>query len=623
MNIINGVKIETNVTISNESYGLYATTGLSEFRFSECAVTGLPETWKDGFITRRGIVKGSRKFDLLETGNSMQSTDITIRLLNTSQLIFFLEANSISLYKCILSVYEFVGTDSDADSIAYRKEVSRTVEDIKFTDTEIILKCKANLAISRNKVLSAPLDDITYLYVPETNKDKRIPMIFGSSDPLNGRYFKILQSVNKYIKYYSEDWFDTEEHATTYCLSPGAYEFPQISTETLSNAAYILGGEASTGYTSYLQQASFFNGKYLKCIEGKSNNSNVIRKILSSSISNYILDVTFQDYMEDIAVGNTNYNATDQTYFELYDIDVKYILSLYAILGFYLSSDGITESQSQPELYANINNETVSVMSSSVDINIASNIITLNPRIYRGDKLTTLYNFSFFSPEDYGPMDYDEYVRQNGTGIQVQAPGGGYVPGLFTTIPGSVANNNAVQTGIDNIVDKDYNTYYRWFCENYTGDIIFAFMANPQKLPDTFKFAKCYLGIKANCGISGINFRVMYKKYMHVLNTPYDKTSSGASGLDVDNMPDFYYETNAPSTGNKNFFFNYEDSDKINGYTKIDLDISTYEEFNSIKGVGIYFYKIPGVTNTDVTIDITEIAFIFENEQNIENEFYV
>ncbi|HET8686621.1 MAG TPA: hypothetical protein VFM18_08150, partial [Methanosarcina sp.] len=75
MNIIKAIVIKTNTTHQDINYCLYPVSGdNSVFRFAEKELFGVSDFDHDcSFITKNGIPDISKKCDLLESGNAVQS----------------------------------------------------------------------------------------------------------------------------------------------------------------------------------------------------------------------------------------------------------------------------------------------------------------------------------------------------------------------------------------------------------------------------------------------------------------------------------------------------------------------------------------------------------------------
>lgn len=630
MNIIKAIVIKTNVTFGSDYWGLYTTAGNSEFRFSEKQLSGVTNTFYPDMITKNGIPDIVKNCDLLESGGVVQSNDVTVRLKNTSQFDKFLESNNLSLLKTTVEFYTFVGTDADSDSIMSRCDGIRTIESFERTETELILKVKMSLSKQRNKKLSVVLDSVNYPHAPDTNKDKVIPLIFGSSDPANSRYFKILQSVDKNIKLISGEYFDG-------AITTGvdySYKCPVPENSTDTNAIKVhLGYYPSPDIVATNinnNYSDWFEGKYLCCVNGISENSGAVRKIESQGtairgtsygVDPIEIEFTLQDYLPKNVIGNIAYDATDQHYFTIQDIDIKFILSYYAILGIYENASN-TVKLDQPDVYAKINDVVEPLQTSSVNVNLSNNIVDFEPRIFNGSDLTKLLNFEILPIAEIDFMT-DALVEHI------------FTPGSYELSQGLHSWSFGSSVGDVIVTDSEYcydrskaTSWYLSYSDLNAGlsGAKLCFNVSLPKISRDKKIGKVYLGV--NCqsyGGNGIHTISLYKKrYLQPIDDgiPFGGTLTGV--LVVDNIPDFYYTHGSTNTGNKAFF--YENLDLlngiINGYKLLDIPADSADDFNSIEYLGLIIENAS--TNLhEFTVNLTELCVIFEYEQSIGNEVYV
>lgn len=630
MNIIKAIVIKTNVTFSTDYWGLYATAGNSEFRFSEKQLSGVTNTYHPEFITKNGIPDIVKTCDLSESGGVVQSTDITIRIKNTNQFDKFLESNGISLLKSAVEFYTYVGTDADSDSVIGRCDGVRTIESVEYTETELILKVKMSLTKQRNKRLSATLDLANYPYAPESNADKLIPVLFGSSDPINDRYFKILQSVDKNNLLLSSDYFDGD-------ITTGAdysYKCPVPENSTDTNAIKLHLGYypspdtvATNINTNY---SDWFEGKYLCCVNGISENSGTVRKIktqgtairgTSYGTDPIEIEFTLQDFLPKNVIGNYTYDETDQHYFTIQDIDIKFILSYYKILGMY-ENNSDTVKPDQPNLYSKVNDLVEPIQTSSVDIDLVNNVIDFEPRIFSGSDLAKLLNYEIMPIDSIDFMDeglVEHIFRLGSTELS---------PGLFAWGTSPTVGDVTV-TDSEYCYDRAKNTsYYLSYSDVDTdgnNETKLCFSISLPKIPRNKKTNKIYLGVNfQSYGGNGIHGAGLYtKRYLQPIDEgiPIGVTLTGV--LTVDNIPDFYYLYGGTDTGNKAFFYDNIDllNGDVSGYKLLEIPADSADDFNSIEYLGLVLSN----TSTNVhefTVNINELCIIFEYEQSVSSEVY-
>lgn len=655
MNIVQGIKIFTNSTVTNETYGLYAGTyprTTSEFRFTECALSGLTVDWKDGFIAKKGISNITQKVDLLESGNTVQSSDITIRLNNTNQLNFFLDSNSISLHNCIVVLYEFIGTDDEADSVGIYVKNIRTIESVKWSETELILKVKMSLSQNRNNNLSVYIDDVNYPYLPESNKDKKIPIMFGYSDPINSRYFKIIRTNKKDVNISNIDVRTLAVGSGIPVIAPDFLsKFPVSENAAASDlATFKLGAYASSIYIALLADDKF-TGLYIKIDKGLSDIVGDYRKISSSSVSfstipdyplldEIILACQLNNYMVNAVVGNATSNATDQCWVELYDIANEYNYTYYDVNGFY---DSLTISPSNdPIVYTKEGDLLIQILETGIDLALMANTITFNPIFFSGaiDTFKCFKCLPFSSVEMYMGDNLDvmgltgfNTVKTQSAGIEGD-PIGGFYKNPTTDLSANAPTSTFTNAGY--CLDKNSATYTNLLATPIVSSrnvtvygVLELFLPD---IPDTLKFKKCYLGINVDLlmsytsGDAPVLEKIIVSKkafYGDPLKIEKEINSGAISTTgSVKNLPDFYY-VDAVSNKNKQFIV-YDTSVDLTGYTLFDLEITTINEYRNIhKMLVAAGMRLTNTSSCTIDLRYNELALIFENEQDISNEVYV
>ena len=177
-----------------------------------------------------------------------------------------------------------------------------------------------------------------------------------------------------------------------------------------------------------------------------------------------------------------------------------------------------------------------------------------------------------------------------------------------------------------NCYDGDYDTYYHITHEaggGSSGNTYYHLLKfSPPELPKKLlnQDVSIYLGIRGNfsawktqgfndfwAGQDGITgeankfFHVVKKKltgspYMASTDAIFTSLSFGPTTpkgtVGLDDIPDFYYSSNVPSTSNLNFYHKSElvggVYNDLNGYSLYDLNI-TKEEYATISELGLYF----------------------------------
>jgi hypothetical protein len=646
MNIIKAIVIKTNTKETGSDYGLFAVSGeFSVFRFAEKQLSGVSDFDHNySFVTKNGIPDIFKKCDLSESGNAVQSSDIVIRLKNTTQFDKYLSSNAISLLKSTIEFYTFVGTDADSDSVGMFLDGIRTVDSYEYNETEIVLKVKMSLSRQRNRRLSVTLDEANYPYVPESNKNKMIPLIFGSSDPETNRYFKILRSSAKEIKITNQKIRELTTNDESDITPDYLFKYPVTIEKTPLDEIYFAIGVYNSDIVAEFTGLTLL-GFYILIKDGVSGIEGVYRKIVTSTsyyTAEYELsvDAYVDNYFPLQPKGNASANATDQTWLELYDLSNEYEYSAYDLDGFY---DSLTEVASEnPIIYTKQDDILIPILETGVDIVLSGNKITFNPMIFTGN-IDTIKSFKcipFEAVEMYEGENLDlmgltgfNTVKTQSSGIEGDPIGGFYknpTTELRANAPTSTYSNPTY------CLDKNSTTYTRLYASPIVSSgnvtvygVLELFLP---EIPTGLKFKKCYLGI--NCDLlmgytSGdapvLEKIIVSKKGYYGDPTKIEKeiNSGGISTVgSVKNLPDFYY---SDTVSNKNQQFLVTDTAvDLTGYTMFDLGISDVNEYRNVYKMFVAAgMRLTGTSSAYIDLKYNELALIFENDQDISTEAYV
>lgn len=643
-NLIYGLKIVTDVaaTTVNAALGLYVNAGVYEIRLSEVPVT--PSDYTPGIFIAEDL---SIPFGGTANNGGFSSTfaNIDIVLVNTDRILQQWESYGIYVSKYPIQIILFKGTDTDYDSISSTVIATCYIDSIKSSRTQVVLACTCN-SISRNKKqLGKKINTVDFPYAPDSSIGKILPILFGGSNPAQGRFFKIYRTSAKQEKVTVDDLNNAAGLSLQFCYPPKMYLFPVYQQIVNSLHTSIRIGRYVYIFFGELVESEFLVGKYIMIKEGSDSLTGMFRKIVSVDSNNTVIsygsdstediaiDITLQDYLPVQPNGNLSGTATDQAWIIVYDIETLYKICNETIAGFFRSETGL-QLVNAVEIYGkNASGNIEPLLEYGVNVSSENNTLNVNPRMFEGE-LDKLISMHIVPVETIEPCTTHDLSMWGISADYDDIANGIYTNGETTLISAPTI------TGIDSFKDRNSGTYYQfaftvesrapqYYIEYYT-----AFSIKMPEMPANIKFNKAYLGIRGSTqqvserGIEAEAFYVKQRGYINKVKTIFETTNinTGTSVCWIDNLPDYYYSDNV-NTNNDRFFREFDQTTLISGYKKLQLiDISSKEDYDNIEEIVIIVRKKLQQGSLDITVTnyerFYELAIMFENTINIKDEVF-
>lgn len=647
-NIIQAIEIDLQTVLPDvPDIGIYAIDGgNSVIRWSEAPLIGVDGTWLTGMIAKNGIGAITHQASTARGGNVVTVGNVSIRFNNAKQTLSRLESVGVYLNGLELKIIEFVGTDADADSEEKVVMFTGAIEDVIADEVFGTISVASSLSRNRKNNLSLIANKNKYPYLPDSNNDETIPVIFGQSDPANKRFFKAIKTLekenvldNKYLFNLSDSESEFNAFPLDLSLFPSCLEKnPNYGSGNLdSDYVRLFFGRIADVFTVDSER---FVGKYVLCKEGNSENVGQYRKIksvvytqLTGEIGDETAEITFEleDHFPVPPSGNIDFNDANQSYFEIVDIDSIYTTESRSCDGFY-DNTGEAKLTNEALVYYKSNEEVKEVKINNVTI-VDKNSIQINPRVFdNGTQNVKYYEIEpVINLYPYNETNFTKFGIVATTAIKAAA--GVWVSnfGLGTTL------NSTVLTGASSYYDRISTTRLE-FSNEFTGypKYWIAFAFKPPKIASSRQFKSAFLLMNFNSefiGSTTINettFRVIKRRYLGGVEAIVDTSQDMEKLITVTNFPDEYYYDDVNT---KNFDFYSQQKQiigasnqaKWTGYKLFDLGVSNASEYNAIHEIMIMVHR--NDTDANLTYDdstrFNELAIAFETEAPLHGDIYV
>ncbi len=401
------------------------------------------------------------------------------------------------------------------------------------------------------------------------------------------------------------------------------------------------------GSTSTFPYEAPPDNMYVKVTDGTGEGQiRAITQWKSQSFRRLTFDIA--DYFEDILVPS----GTDQSWVAFFIMSRDYEADTWPCKDF-IDSDGNQKTQAI-ELYTHDDDDGfIRVPEYGYDVDTSdadNNKIQIDPKVF--DNNTDVLNSYLIS----SCIDVKRYSDQSTLENWLNTTDDGDDGSTFNKITDGIYSNNGsldvvTYTELDELggdvtgdptkaIDKKIGTIVKHTYQsttnsaNYWHCIEFKLPSYPEK----FTFNNIYLGLKVDtesvisAGVAASNFklRIKYKKWYGVASLIVSKDSKDdrfvtENAMDeLDSLPDFYYDPNA-DTDSKNFYYQYDGSHKLYGYTAFELsDIDSKAKYEQIESIMIMLRRNTGVSagNDTSRIWIYDSAIIFKKEADIKSEIY-
>lgn len=657
-NSIGAVKIVLDQLYNEDAtIGLYDAEGgtHSELRYSEKQLHDVDETYNYTYIVKNGIGPISSSVEHRLGGNDATVSNFSLSVKGLTQLILKLNELKIQLSGKTIIYYEFVGTDSDSDSVEIYQQFTGTIEDREYNQFETLITAKSSFVLKRNKCLGKTVTITEYEDADDSILNNTMPVTFGRSDPDNNIYFKLprLQYRNNILT--RDDFLlnPTFPELSLFAVvnndlsDSQSYNWDAIKTNYQADKIHIAFGDYGATILDLFVNSE---GLYIKVSHDEDSPEGEIRRIES---------------FDGIHVGFTMYGYSEIQLMAMYTLEEYY--SLVPKPFHDVSGDGLDE---QFFALASIID---ALLEYCLDSEYCECFISGEKKVYLKETDSTVRmhdigveRLSYSIPiYDINASVFDEEIGSASSKVIIPAENieqysnvtndlviygidGSYVyqkDGLFSYNLPNFIFYTPVETGtVNNTKDKDRSTYYQssvnielWNPDD-TFDYYRALKITVPQIGDEIQFDKVYLGIDLETYIideysdpptkdfNG-SFKIVHRAFYNIVENPVDKSSIDYKNtFTLRSLPDNYYSPNE-STHNYYYYFNTNDTHSMSGYKLFELSgITTKQEFNNIYELLLLFYKTNGYYNEVITltdiIKVYEIAFIFEKSITIGNEVY-
>lgn len=597
--------------------------------------------WRADFIAKNGIGSIPKSVNLDKGGDTSNIGTCQIRVKNTNDFVAYLKALNTSLTGCNVEIIEFCGTDEKSDSISATKIFTGVIEDGVDGDettctlaisTALTRKRRANMA----KLIGAEGGTI---------ESEIVPLTFGESDPLEGRYFKAKKLKSTEKVYTVRELFGLEGDLVGINYDPYTFKrMPVAETMSSSDSVKIRLGHvtvfSNAGSMSFNEVKEVFIGKYLVCREGKAENVGQYRKIVnvtgwkldnldmvSDTVSYNTAWITFEtEHFPVIPSGNWAANEENQSWFEVVDVFAEYqIESYYETGGFYDSSSN--PLQGEVDIY--IPEDGKLIKTKLTDVNIVDNYkFEIKPRLYN-NSTNKINSYGIIQITDVNPSSHTNWAIWGATGMgdAVKVADGVWVTnhGIGTELTSS----QSIDYG--NHCDKDIDTYWRFLnhFKNYARYWVCVTFDLPQ-IEEGFKFHKAYLLLRLSSIFTDLLgdhtpqnwFAVKKGRFIGGVENIESTNENLGKQIQISNFPDSY---TGKSTKNKDFEEHIKAGGTWTGYQLFDLNVSSKEEYDEIYKMLILVGrdKTDGTSEYSEDFRLYEMAVAFETEADISGDVFV
>lgn len=648
-NKIQAIKIHLNKQVSQRfDLGIYTDINGSYLRWCEAPLLGVSDRWTHGVLY--SISSFSKRGSFKTGGGSVSADGFTVKIFNNNQLSLKLDELGIYLPGCVCEALEFVGVDDDSDSVEVSNIRSGVIQDVTAWNSltmtfEVKTSCdkrRANLGM--------------------TNDGKTVyPVIFGSSDPDNGRFFKLEKTKSIDTVMIMRDLSKNKNtHEDIYSYPPSMSHFPVCATSAnLLSVRIRIGKFLNDIPPDPVNELdpNMFIGKYAVFSEGSSDLAGSIRKItgatfsveysypgLSPFYSELSVTLSFSDYLPVLPVGNYVGTLNDNAWLDICQKDIEYSYDNAPVDGFYRGVDNV-KLVNTAEVYGIVNNEVKQIASYLCGIVNSGNKLLINPHIF-DESITNIVSIQAI------PCAVSRYTDSHSNsvvalGVEAEYQqlyyGGSKVLGVYS-ISGAIALAESSWLNSGYAYDRLSTTYASFNLSVGIGALtdcnyVTILKVTLPKLTSQYKFKKAYLGLRMSAtmniqelSLNSSKFVVKKRGYINKLVTLFEKQNVGIAyplgngTYIVENLPDFYFDDNV-NTGNRAFFEISSTDRTAKGRKLFDLAVQDINELNNIEDITIIIYKNINAAGAERTltesIKIYDVAVVLEDTIDLSNEVYV
>lgn len=441
---------------TNAALGIYNIGISCQIRLSETPLVVVEAgLYTPGYIAKNGIGAIAHNSDFSTGGNAVHASDVNITLVNKNKYYKALLQLGVNLTGLKVQIREFIGNTVDHDSTSSDYIFTGFITDLEIDSTTISFSLKSNLAEARRSNLGTLITIESFPYAPDSNLGKILPVVFGNSDPVNGRFFKLpktnaREEIQKVENFVSGGDVNTDYYPPTMSEFPQALMFYEGAPTAGSGIGIQVFARIGRINLENLKDQSFWNDKYMLCLAGKVDNNGKYRKITPHSevnnniytiligeggvpytkvINNYAywilideawelyesqtgvfeiaVSLLLENYLPVALLGNTAATYEDQAWFNILDLGCEYSTGT-GIKGFYDSVTG-EELTNFPELYGKNDDAIEKIFSFFCDVENVQSKLVFNPAVFNGTpkKIKSLHtmNVANFYPCNYGNLE--------------------------------------------------------------------------------------------------------------------------------------------------------------------------------------------------------------------------
>jgi hypothetical protein len=616
-----------NPVVEDTTIGLYnVTNDNSEFRWIQNAIAGV-STWKAGMIIEHGLKPFSVEIDLKRGGACSYPGSGSIAIKNSSNFWSTINVLKINLNGLKCEVGIFNGTTP-------LKLRTYKCEEPSWDSREYNIPFKG----AQEDRVANILNVVTSVQFPTAGKDsigKIIPASFG-------KIFQIGSIPNNLAEFIRITNDSDDTIFTNYYFTGTRSDlkiFPCYSVVNNTQFNILVSG---------IMPATTLVPADCYCVINSGTGEKQIRQVLSfigTGTDGYVTVTTSKSvwfYTTDTPPLEVPSHLNDDTrsWVQFLKISRDFFMDHFNCGGFLKSDTGSIIDT--PEIYTNIDDkmERIADFGFSVKSAISKNSLQINGEQFSED-IDKLQSFIIL-PCSNMQLVTDATLNNYTTSLEnYNIPK--YIDGIYITNGPSFdtfITINSALSNPDRAYDKDSTTYADFTTAfthispstghplQYTKAVKFGL----PKIPQGLDVKSINIGIKMTHIFSGAAYpqmclamkRFVYNKTNdHILGT-----KAFATTFVLENLPDFYYESNKPASSNLKFYRSLISAginSEINGYTNFILTGITAKEYATYDDIALLITNT--LDDTGVQNDVTgvyELAIIFElNESTLQEKIYV
>jgi hypothetical protein len=625
--------------------GLYTPTeGNSQIRLSEAQMLNTTESYSyDNFLLDGWCQDITLRDEAIRVGGIAVWDPVRIAVQNVNNFSLRCDELGVTISGCEVKIIEFVGTDSDSDSVATNVKFTGRIDSVDGWGESQMSFSAHHASKGRRAFIGTKIGPQNY---PEADQSvgKLVPLTFGTLR--QARHLRVEDKQTRWATAATQTMNIVSGEITLEIAEPddiGLSCFPIVGNPNSSSppTGYNIRVCASTpvwkksglalGPGNQPYSLDQLVGKFLRVVGGNASNAQMREiefAILDLSLTGpSVVQVFVKDYFPETLIGNPTATANGNSWVEIIDIKSSFATDVWPCRGF-LDSNGTPISQAA-ELYAFDDTAAkyrrIPPYGYDVDTSSDNNALEIDPKLFDTSP-DTIASFLVlpaqvkeYDKPTLSSWGYANYMRKTDGFFQMQIG----EPSVM------------VKSGdLSNIFDKNKSTRRSiTLYHNYlTGKYVLSFP--PPALEPGYEFDKIFLIITAEMGhgdvVVDMAFEMRYRRFFgssnQLLSWSYDVTNVYPPPVwYLDSAPDFYFNSD-PNTKNRNFFVNRNMAASGNdrylcGYRTFELTaVSNRDIYNSIKEFSLIFDAVGN--GDDFTVHVYEVALAFQKTTDIRSEVF-